>query len=313
MSNKIVKKRNVAVISREDYLRQIAASGEPLDICLTNNYAFRKIFKNKRVVKGFVMPLLGLTEGQITEVEVIDPYEEGEGEEEKEGILDIKIHLNNNHKINIEMQNQYQEDWSERSIFYNCRMFTEGFVHGSAYGAMEPCIHVGILNFNQLKGRGFHHCIMLKDVKTGELYSSKFVFHMIELKKLEAASDEERKLELYRWARLIAAKSWEAVCMEAKGNPYMEEALGEMDKINQSEKERYLYLRREMAASDEKSRLITAENKGIEKGVEKTITALIETFKEVGFSREDSIDRITHKLSISREKAEKYIDEYWER
>ena len=61
------------------------------------------------------------------------------------------------------MQNRYQEDWSERSIFYNCRMFTEGFVHGNLYRDMEPCVHVGILEFNQLKSEGFHHRIMLLD------------------------------------------------------------------------------------------------------------------------------------------------------
>lgn len=54
--------------------------------------------------------------------------------------------------------------------------------------------------------------------------------------------------------------------MEAKGNPYREAAVNEMDKINQSEAERYLYLRREMAISDEKSRLVSAENKGREEG-----------------------------------------------
>lgn len=38
--------------------------------------------------------------------------------------------------------------------------------------------------------------------------------------------------------------------MTAKGNIYMETALDEMDKINMSENERYLYLRRQMAESD---------------------------------------------------------------
>ena len=37
-------------------------------------------------------------------------------------------------------------------------------------------------------------------------------------------------------ARLIAAKSWEAVCMEAKGNPYMETAKDEMEKINKAKR-----------------------------------------------------------------------------
>ena len=54
--------------------------------------------------------------------------------------------------------------------------------------------------------------------------------------------------------------------MEAKGNPYMETAKDEMEKINKSEEERYLYLRREMAVSDEKSRMDTARKEGIQEG-----------------------------------------------
>ena len=54
------KLKNVSVSSREEYLRRLAASMEPLDICLTNDYAFRRIFKNKIVAKGFLMALLGL-------------------------------------------------------------------------------------------------------------------------------------------------------------------------------------------------------------------------------------------------------------
>lgn len=54
--------------------------------------------------------------------------------------------------------------------------------------------------------------------------------------------------------------------MEAKGNPYMETAKDEMEKINKSEEERYLYLRREMAVSDEKSRMDTSRKEGIKEG-----------------------------------------------
>lgn len=46
------------------------------------------------------------------------------------------------------MQNRYQSDWKERSIFYNCRMFLDGFWQGMEYGELESCIHVGILDFN---------------------------------------------------------------------------------------------------------------------------------------------------------------------
>ena len=82
-------------------------------------------------------------------------------DEEKEGILDIKLILNQNRKINIEMQNTYQDDWTERSLFYNCRMFTDGLKKGHPYGEIPPCIHVGILNFNQISIGEDIKCICL--------------------------------------------------------------------------------------------------------------------------------------------------------
>ena len=109
----------------DEELRKRAASNEELNIRLTNNYAFQKIFKNTKIVKGFLMALLDLKEYEIKKIEITDPFTLGENDEEKEGILDIKLILNQNRKINIEMQNTYQDDWTERSLFYNCRMFTD--------------------------------------------------------------------------------------------------------------------------------------------------------------------------------------------
>ena len=181
----------------EAQLRKRAASKEELNICLTNNYAFQKIFKNEEIVKGFLIALLHLKETDIEELEVTDPFVEGEVKEEKEGILDVKLILNGGKKINIEMQNTYQEDWAERSLFYNCRMFTEGLKKGESYYELPPCIHVGILDFNYLKSPGFYHRILLKDDTTGELYSSKFQFHVIELSKIATTKGKARKQYLY--------------------------------------------------------------------------------------------------------------------
>lgn len=239
---------------------------EPFNICLTNNYAFLKIFKKEENVKGFLIDLLNLKEKQIKKIEIKDPFTSGENKEEKEGILDIKLTLNGNKKINIEMQNTYQEDWAERSLFYNCRMFTEGFKKGEPYWKLSPCIHVGILNFNMMKSPGYYHKVTLRDEKTNELYSRKFQFHMIELKKTKTTKGKARKHPLYRWARLIAATTWEEVAQESAGNRYMERIQEEMVKMSQDERDRYLYLREEMAASDRVSQLQSAENRGVRVG-----------------------------------------------
>ena len=239
---------------------------EPFNICLTNNYAFLKIFKKEENVKGFLIDLLNLKEKQIKKIEIKDPFTSGENKEEKEGILDIKLTLNGNKKINIEMQNTYQEDWTERSLFYNCRMFTEGFKKGEPYWKLSPCIHIGILNFNMMKSPGYYHKVTLRDEKTNELYSRKFQFHVIELKKTKTAKGKARKHPLYRWARLIAATTWEEVAKESAGNRYMERIQEEMVKMSQDERDRYLYLREEMAASDRVSQLQSAENRGVRAG-----------------------------------------------
>ena len=252
----------------DEELRKRAASNEELNIRLTNNYAFQKIFKNEEIVKGFLMALLHLKETDIETLEVADPFVEGEVKEEKEGILDVKMVLNGGKKINIEMQNTYQEDWAERSLFYNCRMFTEGLKKGEPYYELPPCIHVGILDFNYLKSLGFYHRILLQDDKTGELYSSKFQFHVIELSKIKSTKGKARKQELYRWAKLISASTWEEVREESEGNHYMEKVRDEMIKMSRDESERYLYLREQMAIRDKESQLRSAENRGRREGRE---------------------------------------------
>ena len=237
--------------------------------------------------------------------------------------MDGKLKLKDGRKINIEMQNRFQEDWIERSLFYNCRMFVEGFSYSQPYRELAPCIHVGILDFNLMKSQGFHHEITLRDTKTDELYSGKFAFHVIELKKLDDVPESEQNTLLYRWARLIAAKDWKEVCEVASGDTYMEAARDVLDKMNQDRVERYLYLRREMAYTDEISRMQTAENlglkqgmergmaQGLEQGLEQGAKSLIETCAELGVSREDTLARLLDKLEISEESARGYMQKYW--
>ena len=163
------------------------------------------------------------------------------------------------------MQNRYQNDWTERSLFYNCRMFTDGFYHGQSYGELEPCIHIGILDFNLMRSQGFHHHIKLLDIKTGEEYNDKLQFHVVQLKKLEDAAKEEKETELYYWAKLLAAKDWKEVDDTIKGNPYREAVKDEMYKMSQDERERYLYLREEMAGKQLFLQCIRLKKQGFSK------------------------------------------------
>ena len=72
----------------DEQLKIRAISDEKITVKLTNNYAFQKIFKNTKIVKGFLMALLDLKEYEIKKIEITDPFTLGENDEEKEGILD---------------------------------------------------------------------------------------------------------------------------------------------------------------------------------------------------------------------------------
>ena len=138
-------------------------------------------------------------------------------------------------------------------------------------------------------------------LKTGQSYSSKFQFHVIELSKLKSTKGKARKQELYRWAKLISASTWEEVREESEGNHYMEKVRDEMIKMSQDESERYLYLREQMAIRDKASQLRSAENIGIRKGELLKLVTLVQRKIEKG----DTVDKIADDLLEDQEIIEK--------
>ncbi|MEG0355995.1 MAG: Rpn family recombination-promoting nuclease/putative transposase, partial [Lachnospiraceae bacterium] len=189
--------------TREDALLALANSQEPLAIKLTNDFAFKKAFSNKKVMKGFLNALPLFKGIPIADIEFTNTFLSGDTLEDREGILDLRLRLANQTKINIEMQVEPFADWAERTLFYTSKMYTENFLHGQPYGMLEPCIHIGILHFSCMKSPEFYHVIHLCDEKTGEIYSDKMEFFVIELKKLETADYQEKQSELWKWAQLI--------------------------------------------------------------------------------------------------------------
>lgn len=134
-----------------------------------------------------------------------------------------------------------------------------------------------------------------------DYYSSKFQFHVIELSKLKSTKGKARKQELYRWAKLISASTWEEVREESEGNHYMEKVRDEMIKMSQDESERYLYLREQMAIRDKASQLRSAENIGIRKGELLKLVTLVQRKIEKG----DTVDKIADDLLEDQEIIEK--------
>ena len=147
---------------------------------------------------------------------------------------------------------------------------------------------------------------------------------MIELSKLKSTKGKARKQELYRWAKLISASTWEEVREESEGNHYMEKVRDEMIKMSRDESERYLYLREQMAIRDKESQLRSAENRGRREGREegrqqgeilKLITMVkkkIENGDSVADDLLEDADVIEKIYDIVKENPEKTREEIWD-
>ena len=76
---------------------------------MQNDYMFRAVLQKSRpALKSLLCALLHLDEAEIVSVEIMNPIELGETSDGKTCMFDVKVELNKNKVINIELQIQRQ-------------------------------------------------------------------------------------------------------------------------------------------------------------------------------------------------------------
>ena len=191
---------------------------------MTNNYMFRYILQRyKRILKGLICALLHLKPEQIKSIEITNPIDLAGDVSGKEFILDINVMMNDDTLINLEMQVANEHNWPERSLIYLCRAFDQ-LERGQKYEEILPAIHIGFLDFDLFPGdTEFYSTYQMLNIKTHEVYSSKFTLSVVQLNKTEYATEEDKAYGIDYWAEIFKAKTWEELKMLAKNNEYMEE------------------------------------------------------------------------------------------
>ena len=207
-----------------------------IDYPFTNDYMFRAILqKDKQVLKALVSALLHLEKDSVKEVTITNPIELGAAISDKDFILDIRIDLDGEKLIDLEMQVTNQYNWPERSISYAARSF-DHLNSGQDYSEVLTVHSIGFLNYTLFpEAPEFFATYELRNRKTGKLYSSKFSIHVLDLTKIDLASEEDKKFGIDRWARLFMAKTWEELRMVAKNNPDLLQASNELYTINKDD------------------------------------------------------------------------------
>lgn len=215
----------------------LSVKSGPLAYKFTNDYMFRAIVqKSNKVLKHLISAILKISYEDIESCIITNPIILGENINEKTCILDVRVLLNNRKLINLEMQVGHLENWPDRAMFNLSRLYCN-IKHGQDYGDILPSVHIGILNRSPFQNiNEFYSEYMMINRKNMHVFSGKFLLYVLDLSQLNNLTAEERKSELYDWARLFMATTWEEVTSLMKNNDAIKEAAGYLKELSEDEK-----------------------------------------------------------------------------
>ena len=183
-------------ISKWDQEKQLLSG--PMPVRMTNDFMFKYSLQNNPYgLKGFLAAVLSIDAETIQTILIQNPIMPGDVLDDKTFILDIRLLLNDQTMIDIEMQVAMQIFFPERALLYLCRSFDQ-LKAGEDYENIKPCIQISIVErelFQKDDSRYtdafFSHYVM-REKTSGKEYSDKFQLLVLSLKNLENAINKEQ-------------------------------------------------------------------------------------------------------------------------
>ena len=232
------------------------------------DYAFKEIMMDEKVRIGFLSAMLKLNPKEIKETQMLNTNLRKQSEKEKLGILDVRILMNNNTEIDIEIQLAAMNIWADRALFYLSKMYTEQINAGEDYTVFKQCVSISILDFKLFEyDPEFYSCFHIREDSRHFLYTDKMEFHVLELPKLPKELREDSS-DIELWGKFIRAERKEEFDMLAEKNAYIGSAYKHLQIISQDEEKRLEYEAREKAIRDYNQIMLEAKQMGREEGRE---------------------------------------------
>lgn len=257
-----------------------------LEYRLTNDFMFKAVLqRNETALKGLLCALLDMKTEMIKTVRIMNPIESGREIEDKLMMLDLKLEMNDNCIIDIEMQIIDEGNWPLRSLAYLSRSF-DHLEKGSSYKKIKETIHIGILDFTP---EGFPKKLYLDyyfyNLDTAHQYSDKMSIRVLQLNQLGKEEDETKMPEVYRWAQLFKARTWEEMRMLAEKNAAIRECVVTYKELSADEKARMQAEAREDYYRRQKDAESFAVEKGMKRGMEQGLQQGIQQGLQQGIQR----------------------------
>lgn len=238
-------------------------------ISLKADFAVKELFAHEKIRKQFLSDTLGIPLEIIKSVRLVNPFLRKLFRRQKQGILDVALELNNDTKIDIEMQVRMQKHWTKRDLYYLARMYTDELMIGENYDRLPRCISISLLDYELFPDKQEYHSVYrLRDAQ-GEELTDLWEVHIIELTKALKGSPVDD------WIRLFNAREEADLSMIAVKNEGMAEAVRLVKTMSIRKSLRWLYddywkAKRDRWAEDDYIR-----EEGITEGIAGSILTLL--------------------------------------
>ena len=231
----------------------------PVSIKMNNDYLFKALMQeNRRVLRAFIADLLHVSHRDIKKLEIINPIKLGERVDDKVILLDVLVTFNNGTMMNIEMQVINEHNWVPRSVYYICRNGSS-LREGQPYTEIRKIYQIGLLNFTLFPDhKKFYATYELSDVADHYAYTDLISIRVVDLSRIDLATEEDKRYNIDKWASLFKATTWEEIKMLSKNNQDISEAaytayrLSQEDRIRLECEAREDYLRRKIGMERER-------------------------------------------------------------
>ena len=104
------------------------------------DFAFKEIMEDEKARTGFLAAVLQLDPNDIKETRILNSSLRKAHENDKLGILDVRILMNDDTHIDTEIQLAELKIWGDRALFYISKMYTGQIEKGQHYDVLKKCV-----------------------------------------------------------------------------------------------------------------------------------------------------------------------------
>ena len=243
--------------------------------------------KNEKITKAFVEARLEKKIKKMTINETKELYREKP--EDKLGILDLELDINDKEKVDVEVQLIERDNFAERLLYYFSRLYGGEIKKGKDYTESKRVLIVAIVDYEidlTKEIEKFETRWKIKETKNPQLVLTEDVeFIILELPKVRREYEKNKENKKAQWMMFLDDPNTREVKEIMNKNEDIKDAIITVHEMSEDEKIRKLAELREKAIMDEKAIRKAGYRRGMEKGLEDGKKIGIEQGIEQGMER----------------------------